>query len=124
MLEIFYCFYTIDYRSCWAGSKAADIADKYYLLFFFDYISIVSCPFKAIIQASKCFFDNMIVTFKDWNMLYTGKYQYKLLFDLENQMFRLASAAIQETWFIVMYPIVALLVKLLSIQHKHLKKQA
>jgi hypothetical protein len=58
-----YRFYTIDYRSRRAGSKAADIADKYYLLFFLDYISIVSRPLKAITRASEHFFDNMTVTF-------------------------------------------------------------
>jgi hypothetical protein len=116
--------HTMDYGSRRAGSKAADIADEYHPLFFLDYISIVGRPLKAITRASERFFDNVTVTFKDWNMPYTGKHQYKLPFDLENRTFRLASAATRETWFIVMHPIVAPPVELLSTRRERLKKQA
>ena|SRR5579862_8734222 len=57
-------------------------------------------------------------------MPYTRKHQCKLPFDLENRTFRLASAVIRETWFIMMHAIVAPPVKLLSTQREHLKKQA
>jgi hypothetical protein len=56
-------------------------------------------------------------------MSYTGIHQYKLLFDLEHRTFQLASAATREIWFIVIHPIVAPAVELLS-QRACLKKQA
>jgi hypothetical protein len=115
--------YTIDYGSCHAGSKAANDKDEYHPLFYLDYISIVGRPLKAITRASERFFDNVTVTFKDWQMPYTGKHQYKLPFDLENRTFRLASAATREIWFIVMHPIVAPAIELLS-RRERLKKQA
>jgi hypothetical protein len=59
-------------------------------------------------------------------MLYASKHS-KLSFDLIYWTFQLAAAAMQETWFIVMHPVLALLVgKPLHIlqQQERLKKQA
>ena len=89
--------YIIDYASRRTRSKAADVADAYHLLFFLDYISIVGRPLKPIIRTSGRFFDNVIVTFKDWQHLYAGKHQYELPFDLKNRTFRLAVAVTRET---------------------------
>ena len=66
--------YTIDYGSHQAGSKAADATDEYHPVFYLDYISIVGRPLKAITRASERFFDNVTVTFKDWQMPYTSKH--------------------------------------------------
>jgi hypothetical protein len=115
--------HTIDYGSRRGGSKPADAVDEYHPLFFLDYISIVGRPLHPITRTSSGFFDHVTVTFKDWQMPYTGKHQSKLAFDLENRTFRLASAATRETWFIVMHPIVVPAQELLS-RRERLKKQA
>lgn len=116
--------HTIDYGSRQAGLKVANAGDEYHPLFFLDYISVVGRPLKPITRASGRFFDNVTVTFKDWQMPYTRKHQYKLPFDLENRTFRIALAATRETWFIVLHPIAAPAVELLSSRCERLKKQA
>ena len=116
--------HTMDYGSRRSGSKAAGITDEYHPLFFLDYISIVGLPLRPLTRANDRFFDNVTVTFKDWQMPYPGKHQSKLHFDLQNRTFRLASAATRETWFLVMHPIVAPAIELLSSRQERLKKQA
>jgi hypothetical protein len=43
---------TIDYGSRQAGSSAADDTEKYYPLFFLDFLSIVGLPLKAITRVN------------------------------------------------------------------------
>jgi hypothetical protein len=114
----------MDYGSRRSGSKAADALDEYHPLFYLDYISIIGRPLRPLTRANDRFFDNVTVTFKDWQVPYPGKHQSKLNFDLQNRTFRLASAATRETWFLVMHPIVAPAVELLSSRPERLKKQA
>ncbi|KAF2176734.1 hypothetical protein K469DRAFT_606088, partial [Zopfia rhizophila CBS 207.26] len=64
-LEILYKLYTVDYKSSKAGSKAADIKDKYLLVFFLNYISIIGRPLKPITQPTDRFFDNVTITFQN-----------------------------------------------------------
>jgi len=116
--------YTMDYGSRQSRSRAADVTDEYHPLFFLDYISIIGLPLRPLTQANDRFFDNVTITFKDWQMPYPGKHQSKLHFDLQHRTFRLASAATRETWFIVMHPIVAPAVELLPLRQERLKKQA
>lgn len=54
-------------------------------------------------------------------MPYLAKHQFKMPFDLKDCTFRLATAATRETWYIVMHPIVAPAVKLLSRQKRREK---
>ena len=110
--------YTVDYGSRRAGSKAADIADEYHPLFYLDYISIVGRPLQPITQTSERFFDNVTISFKNWDMPYASKHS-ELPFDLEHRTFQLAEAATRETWFIVMHPILAY-----TPRQERLKKQA
>jgi hypothetical protein len=114
----------MDYGSRRSGSKAAALADEYHPLFFLDYISIIGLPLRALTRANDHFFDNVTVTFKDWQMPYPGKHQSKLHFDLHHRTFRLASAATRETWFLVMHPVVAPAMELPSSRPERLKKQA
>jgi hypothetical protein len=58
--------------------RAADADDEYHPLFFLDYICIVGRPLRSITRTNECFFDNVTVTFKDWQQAYTAKIQYKL----------------------------------------------
>ncbi|KAH6663548.1 hypothetical protein B0J14DRAFT_662058 [Halenospora varia] len=97
-LEMLHRLYIIDYRSRRGGSKAANAVDEYYPLFFLDYINVVGRPLRPLTRTNDRFFDNVTVTFQGWQMPYTGKHQYKLLFDLQNRTFRLASAATRETY--------------------------
>jgi hypothetical protein len=115
--------YTLDYGSRQAGSKAADIADEYHPVFYLDYISIVGRPLHPITQASDRFFDNVTVSFKDWNMPYASKHS-EFPFDLEHRTFQLATAATRETWFIVMHPTLAPTAEPLPSRREQLKKQA
>jgi hypothetical protein len=57
--------HTIDYSSQQAGSAAADASNKYYPMFFLDYLGIIRQPLKPLTRANKRFFDNYLVTFKD-----------------------------------------------------------
>ena len=116
--------HTIDYGSRQAGSKAADIMDEFHPLFFLDYICIVGRPLKPLTRVSERFFDNVTITFKNWHVSYPEKHQYKIPFDLKHRTFRLATAATRETWYIVMHPIVAPAVELLSSRQARLRKQA
>ena len=113
--------YTMDYASRLAGSKAANTTDEYHPLFFLDYISIIGRPLKPITQSNERFFDNVTVTFKDWQMPYTRKHQYNLPFDLKNRTFWLVLATTRETWFIVMHPIATLAIEIPSSRRKRLK---
>jgi hypothetical protein len=116
--------HTMDYGSRRCGSRAVDISDDIYPLFYLDYISIIGVPLRPLTRANHRFFDNVTVTFKDWQMPYPGKHQSKLHFDLENRTFRLASAATRETWFIVMHPMVAPVLEFPSSRRERLKKKA
>jgi hypothetical protein len=62
---------------------------------------------RPITQVNGRFFDNVVVTFKDWHRPYPAKHHFKMPFDLKHRTFRLATAATRETWYIVMHPIVA-----------------
>jgi hypothetical protein len=122
-LEMLHRLYTLDYGSHrGAGSRAAKIADEYHPVFHLDYISIIGRPLQPITRASERFFDNVTVSFKDWDMLYASKHN-EFPFDLEHRTFRLATAATRETWFIVMHPILATVEPLRS-QQERLKKRA
>lgn len=67
--------YTMDYGSRRSGSKAADVTDEYHPLFFLDYISIIGLPLRPLTRANDRFFDNVTVTFKDWQMPYPGNHE-------------------------------------------------
>jgi hypothetical protein len=54
---------------------------------------------------------------------YLAKHQFKMPFDLTHRTFRLATAATRETWYILMHPIVAPAVEVVS-QRKRMEKQA
>ncbi|KFX85917.1 hypothetical protein V490_09324 [Pseudogymnoascus sp. VKM F-3557] len=123
-LEMIHRLYTMDYGSRRSGSKAADVEDEYHPLFFLDYICIVGRPLQPITRRNERFFDNVTVTFKDWQEPYTAKVQYKLPFDIQNRTFRLAVASSREKWFVVMHPIMLPAVELLSSRQERLKKQA
>ncbi|HEY2296077.1 MAG TPA: hypothetical protein VGM86_35710 [Thermoanaerobaculia bacterium] len=114
--------HTIDYGSRKAGSSAADNTEKYHPRFFLDYLSIVGLPLKPITRANGDFFDNVTITFKDWHVPYPAKHQFKMPFDLTHRTFRLATAGTRETWYVVMHPIVAPAMELLS-RRKRLEKQ-
>jgi hypothetical protein len=113
-LDLLHRLHTIDYGSRQAGSSAADPNDQYIPIFYLDYISIVGLPLRPITRANGRFFDNVVVTFKDWHQPYPAKHHFKLPFDLKHRTFRLATAATRETWYIVMHPIVAPAVELLG----------
>jgi hypothetical protein len=55
-LDMLHRLNTIDYSSRQAGSSAADNTEKYYPLFYLDFISIVNGNF----------FDHVTITFNDW----------------------------------------------------------
>lgn len=80
-------------------------------------------PLRPITRANGRFFDNVVVTFKDWLKPYPAKHHFKIPFDLKHRTFRLATAATRETWYIVMHPIVAPAVELLG-RGARLKKVA
>lgn len=113
---------TIDYGSRQAGSSAADNTEKYYPLFYLDFLSIVGLPLQPLTRVNGDFFDHVTITFKDWHVPYPAKHQFKMPFDLTHRTFRLATAATRETWYIVMHPIVAPAIELLS-RRKRLEKQ-
>ena len=113
-LDLLHRRYTIDYGSGQAGSSAADPNDQYFPIFYLDYISIVGLPLRPITRTNERFFDNVVVTFKDWHRPYPAKHHFKMPFDLKHRTFRLATAATRETWYIVMHPIVAPAVELLG----------
>lgn len=116
--------HTIDYGSRQAGSKAVDLKDVFHPLFFLDYICIVGRPLKPLTRANDRFFDNVTITFKNWQVSYPEKYQYKIPFGLKHRTFRLATAATRETWYIVMHPIVTPTVEILGSRRARLRKQA
>lgn len=70
--------YTMDYGSRRSGSKAADVDDEYHPLFFLDYICIVGRPLQPITRRNERFFDNVTVTFKDWQIHSQGLIQAAL----------------------------------------------
>ncbi|KFZ21029.1 hypothetical protein V502_02956, partial [Pseudogymnoascus sp. VKM F-4520 (FW-2644)] len=72
-LEMVHQLYTMDYSSRRGGSKAADVDNKYHPLFFLDYICIVRQPLRPMTQRNERFFNNVTVTFKDWQEPYTAK---------------------------------------------------
>ena len=121
-LDMLHRRYTIDYSSRQAGSSATDGSEKYYPLFFLDFLSIVGLPLKPITRVNGDFFDHVTITFKDWHVPYLAKHQFKMPFDLTHRTFRLATASTRETWYIVMHPIVAPAAELLS-RRKRLEKQ-
>jgi hypothetical protein len=88
--------YTIDYGSRKAGSRAAAPDDDYIPSFFLDLLIIIGRPLKPITQPSSRFFDNMIISFKNWRASYSNKHVHGLSFDLEHRTFRLATAATRE----------------------------
>jgi hypothetical protein len=115
----------MDYGSRRSGSRAADVTNELHPLFFLDYISIVGLPLQPITRATTQFFDNVTVTFKNWQMPYPGKHlQSQLNFGLENRTFQLASAATRETWYIVMHPIAAPVRDFSGSRQERLKKRA
>jgi hypothetical protein len=122
-LDLLHRLNTIDYGSRQAGSSAADDTEKYYPFFFLDFLSIVGLPLKPLTRVNGDFFDHVTITFKDWHVPYLAKHQFKMPFDLTHRTFRLATAATRETWYIVMHPIVAPAVELLS-RRKRIEKQA
>lgn len=113
----------MDYGSRRSGSKSADIGDEYHPLFFLDYLSIIGRPLRPLTRFNDRFFDNVTVSFKNWQKPYSAKHQSKLTFDLHNRTFYIASAATREDWFIVMHPIVAPAVEILS-RTERLRRQA
>lgn len=122
-LDILHRLNTIDYGSRQAGSAPADDTEKYFPLFFLDFLSIVGLPLKPLTRVNGDFFDHVTITFKDWHVPYPAKHQFKMPFDLTHRTFRLATAATRETWYIVMHPIVAPAMELLS-RRKQREKQA
>ncbi|KAF2174797.1 hypothetical protein K469DRAFT_613194, partial [Zopfia rhizophila CBS 207.26] len=113
--------YTIDYGSRRAGSKPVAADDEYRPVFFLDLLIIISRPLKPITRPNDRFFDNITITFKNWRALYSSKHIHGLLFDLEHRTFRLATAAIRESWYVVMYPIAITATGLLLSRHERRK---
>jgi hypothetical protein len=60
-----YQLHIINYNSQQARSAATNISNKYYLMFFLDYLGIIRQLFKPFTQANKRFFNNYLVIFKD-----------------------------------------------------------
>jgi hypothetical protein len=89
--------------------------------FFLDLLIIVGRPLKPITQPTDRFFDNIVVSFKDWRAPYSTKHAHGVSFDLEGRTFRIATAATRETWYIVMHPVAEAPAELLSGRRRRMR---
>ncbi|GKU12187.1 unnamed protein product [Fusarium langsethiae] len=93
----------LDYGSKKTGSKPASEEDDYYPVFRLDFVSVVGLPRRPICRSSH-FFDNITISFRQWNASYSAKHVQGIDFDLTGRTFRIATGATREAWFIVMHP--------------------
>ncbi|EGU76685.1 hypothetical protein FOXB_12805 [Fusarium oxysporum f. sp. conglutinans Fo5176] len=93
----------LDYGSKKTGSKPASEEDDYYPVFRLDFVSVVGLPRRPICRSSH-FFDNITISFRQWNATYSAKHVQGIDFDLTGRTFRIATGATREAWFIVMHP--------------------
>lgn len=94
----------MNYGSKREGSSAAGTEDQYFPVFRLDFISIIGQPLRPICRDSH-FFDNITISFRQWQASYSAKHVEGIPFDLTGRTFRIATGATREAWFIVMHPI-------------------
>ncbi|PON20237.1 hypothetical protein TGAM01_v210879 [Trichoderma gamsii] len=102
-IDILQRSYTLNYGSKREGSCAAGSGDQYYPVFRLDFISIIGLPLRPICRESH-FFDNITISFRQWQAPYSAKHAEGIPFDLAGRTFRIATGATREVWFIVMHP--------------------
>lgn len=102
-IDILQRSYTLNYGSKREGSCAAGSGDQYFPVFRLDFISIIGLPLRPICRESH-FFDNITISFRQWQAPYSAKHVEGIPFDLAGRTFRIATGATREVWFIVMHP--------------------
>lgn len=80
-IDILQRSYTLNYGSKREGSSTAGTEDQYFPVFRLDFISIIGQPLRPICRDSH-FFDNITISFRQWQASYSAKHVEGIIFDI------------------------------------------